>query len=46
MEHPVWKRFPSAEYGDWQFYSLMQRSHAMVTDRDMPVYAPLLELIP
>ncbi|MBO7742356.1 MAG: hypothetical protein J6S21_07365 [Victivallales bacterium] len=46
MEHPVWKRFPSAEYGDWQFYSLMQRSHAMVTDRDMPGYAPLLELIP
>jgi hypothetical protein len=45
-QHPIWQRFPHAGFGDWQFYSMMQGSRSLVNDREMPEFAPLIELMP
>ena len=44
--HPVWARFPHDGYLDWQFYHLMSFSHSLVYDKEMPEFAPAMELIP
>ncbi|MBP5639999.1 MAG: hypothetical protein J6X55_11005, partial [Victivallales bacterium] len=44
--HPVWKRFPAGDFADWQFYPMMNNSHSLVRDDDMPEFAPIIELIP
>ena len=44
--HPVWKRFPHAEFAQWHFFPMMTGSLSLTFDADMPEYAPILELIP
>ncbi len=44
--HPVWERFPHKDFAEWNFFPLMTDSTSLTTDKDMPEYTPILELIP
>ncbi|MCI5779222.1 MAG: hypothetical protein MR051_05345 [Lentisphaeria bacterium] len=44
--HPVWERFPHAEFAQWHFFPMMTGSLSLTFDADMPEYVPILELIP
>lgn len=44
--HPVWEKFPHAEYAQWHFFPMMTDSVSLTTDAEMPEFTPILELIP
>ena len=45
-KHPVWQKFPTGGFADWQFFRMMDASCSMVHDNAMPEFQPMLELIP
>jgi F5/8 type C domain/Glycosyl hydrolases family 2, sugar binding domain len=43
--HPLFGRFPTEFYSDWQWYNLMQRSRLFVLDQTPAAYRPLVGVI-
>ncbi len=44
-EHPALNRFPHRGFCDWQFYSLLKNSRAMLFDHTELPFAPLIEMV-
>jgi F5/8 type C domain len=44
-KHPLFARFPTDFYGDWQWYDLMQNSRPMILDDTPADFRPLVQVI-
>lgn len=42
--HPAFTHFPTADYTDWQWWSLLKQSKTIVTD-SLPAVTPLIEVV-
>ncbi|WP_337940278.1 sugar-binding domain-containing protein [Parabacteroides sp.] len=42
--HPAFRHFPTGNYTDWQWWSLLKQSRTVVTD-SLPVVTPLVEVV-
>lgn len=44
-EHPVFRSFPTDFHTNWQWFSIIKASHALVLDATPPSYRPIVQVI-
>lgn len=44
-QHPVFESFPTSDHSDWQWWSLMKKSHPIILDGTIASYKPIVQPI-
>lgn len=44
-EHPVFSNFPTSEYTDWQWWSIIKKSHPIMIDATDASYRPIIQVV-